>query len=141
MATFYTYAEVLTHDHVAWVAYVQGIKKTPPGVPISEILQRTGGVYEHRLGMKEEFRDQLRNAGRLPGNKELLSVAGLATVNISLEHLRNVDPDTRIVVGYGIDYTPEESMQLGLNREQPADPAATIDAKVDPAHPWRVERD
>ena|SRR5271166_4604606 len=140
MATFYTYAEVLTPDHVSWVAYVTGIKKNPPGVPINEILKRTGGVYEDRLEMKEEFREELRNVGRLTGNQELLAIAKLPTVNISLQHLRDVDPRTRIVVGYGLNYTPEESERFGLNRERVADPATTVDVSEDPAHPWRIKR-
>ena len=140
MATFTTFADVLTTDSISWVAYTTGVKKSAPGVPIKEILHRTGGVYVNRLEMSDAFRGQLRAAGRLPGNEELLKIADLPTVNISLEHLRGVDPNTRIVVGYGIEYTEEESARLGLNREQAIDPKRTVEVDVDPAHPWRVKR-
>ena len=140
MARFTTFADVLSPDSISWVAYTSGVSKNAPGVPIKEILKRTGGVYENRLEMPDSFREQLRTAGRLAGNEELVEIAKLSTVNISLEHLREVNPNTRIVVGYGIEYTDEESAVLGLNREQTPDPKRTVEVDVDPAHPWRVKR-
>jgi hypothetical protein len=140
MASFTTFADVLTSDSISWVAYTTGVTKNAPGVPIKEILQRTGGIYENRLEMSDAFREQLRTAGQLPGNEELLEIAALPTVNISLEHLRGVDPNTRVVVGYGIEYTEEESQQLGLNSDEAVDPTRTVQVDVDPAHPWQVKR-
>lgn len=140
MASFTTFADILTSDSISWVAYTAGVKKNAPGVPIKEILKRTGGVYEHKLEMSDAFRDQLRTAGRLPGNEKLLEIADLPVVSISLAHLREADPNARVVIGYGIEYSEAESRQLGLSTDAAPDPKKTVEVDVDPAHPWRVKR-
>jgi hypothetical protein len=140
MAKFTTFADVLTSDSISWAAYTSGVKKNVPGVPLKEILEHNGGVYVNRLEMRDAFREQLRTAGRLPGNEELLEIAERPTIDISLEHLRDVGPSTRIIVGYGIEYTDEEGEQLGLSSKMALDPKDTVEVDVDPAHPWRVKR-
>lgn len=140
MDRFSTYAEVLTPDHVTWKAYIAGIRKTPPGVLLKEILKRTGGVYENKLELTENFREQVRKLAQLTGDKELRELAKLPAVTISLEHLRDVDPETRIVCGYQLNYTQEESAQLGLTHEGPLDPKDTIVVNIDPENPLRVKR-
>lgn len=139
MAKFTTFADVLTSDSISWAAYTSGVTKKAPGVTIREILKRNGGVYVNRLEMRDDFREQLRTAGRLPGNEDLLEVADRPTIDISLEHLRDVGLDTRIIVGYGIEYTDEEGEQLGLSGKLVPDPKKTVEVDVDPAHPWRVK--
>lgn len=140
MASFGTFAEVVTADSITSVSYAAGVTKNPPGVPIKEILKRTGGVYENKLELTKKFREQVRTVARLTGDEELMKIAELPEVTVSLEHLRNVDPETRIHVGYWLEYTPEEMERLGLNRERPFDPKKAIAVGLDPAHPWRVER-
>jgi hypothetical protein len=140
MARFYTFAEILSADHVQWSAYVSGVKKNPPGVPISEVLERTGGLYENKMDMSGRFRDKLRTAGQLTGSEELLRIAELPTINISLEHLRDAPPNTRIVMGYGIEYTPEEGKRLGFKQGEDFDPTTTLDVETDPARPWRLKQ-
>jgi hypothetical protein len=140
MANFVTFADVLTSDSISWVAYTTGVKKNPPGVPIKEILKRTGGVYENKLQMTDAFREELRAAGRLPGNEQLLEIAEHPTVNISLEHLRDLDPNTRIIVGYGIEYADGEGELLGVASDEAVDPKRTVQVDVDPTHPWQVKR-
>lgn len=140
MASFTTFADVLTTDSISWVAYTTGVTKNAPGVPIKEILQRTGGVYENRLEMSDAFREKLRTAGQLPGNEALLEIAEQPTVKISLEHLRGVDPNTRIIVGYGIEYADGEGELLGVASDEAVDPKRTVQVDVDPTHPWQVKR-
>jgi len=140
MAKFTTYAEVLTPDHVTWKAYTAGIVKNPPGVPLKEILKRTGGVYENKLAFNDDFREQLRKVAELTGDSELMRLSQLDGVTISLEHLRPVDPETRIVNGYDLSYTTEESDRLGLTGNEPSDPKNTIVVNVDPDNPLHVER-
>ena len=140
MASFTTFADVLTTDSISWVAYTTGVTKNAPGVPIKEILQRTGGVYENRLEMSDAFREKLRTAGQLPGNEALLEIAEQPTVKISLEHLRGVDPNTRIIVGYGIEYADGEGEPLGVASDEAVDPKRTVQVDVDPTHPWQVKR-
>jgi hypothetical protein len=47
-------------------------------------------------------------------------------VPVSLEHLRHVDPRTRIVVGYRLDVTPAESPRLRNRLALPPDPTIRL---------------
>jgi hypothetical protein len=66
-------------------------------------------------------------------------VAQLPEVPVSLEHLRHVDPHTRIVVGYRLDATPAESPRLRRRLALPPDPRITLhfDEVVFPDTPGR----
>lgn len=56
-----------------------------------------------------------------------MSIANMTEITISLEKFRAADPKTtRIVLGWQMDYTPEESRQLGLKHEGAYDPRKTI---------------
>ena len=140
MARFWTYAEILTPDHIQWQAYKSGIKKNPPGVVLKDILEQTGGVYEIKMDLSDDFRGHVRKVAQLTADDELLRIANSSAVPVSLEHLRHVDPQTRIVCGYELDYTPEESEQLGLNRTVSYDARKTITVDLDPGNPIRVKR-
>jgi hypothetical protein len=141
MATFRTFAEVLTPDHIQWQAHEAGITDREPGVVIQDILERNGGVYENNLELTPKFREQVRNVAELTGDDELMKIANLPAVTISLEHLRDVDPQTRIVCGYRLDYTAEERTQLGLDHKGPYDPSKTICFELDPSNDMRVKPD
>jgi hypothetical protein len=68
------------------------------------------------------------------------AVASLSGVTISLEHLRGLDPSTRIVCGYGLDdFTDAERGRLPRD-ECPVDPATIIEGPFDPANPRRILR-
>lgn len=77
----------------------------------------------------------------MTGDKELLAIAGRATVTISLEHLRDVDPRTRTACGYRLDVTAWESEQLGLGHTGPYDPANTLLVTHDLENDLRVTDD
>lgn len=138
MAKFHTFAEPITADSVSWVAYIAGVTKNSPGVTIESILRRTDGVYEHKLQMRENFREQVRAVAQLTSDEELRKVADQTEVTISLEHLRDIDPETRIEVGYWLEYTSEERERLGIVEGKPFDPKRSVDVKLDPAKPWRI---
>jgi hypothetical protein len=140
MASFGTFAEVVAPDSITSVAYAAGVTKNTPGVPIKEILKRTNGVYENKLDLPKKLREEIRTVAQLTGDEELMKIAELPVVTVSLEHLRNVDPETRVYLGYWLEYTPKEMERLGLNRERPFDPKKAIAVGLDPANPWRVKR-
>lgn len=118
MAKFYTYAEVLTPDHFAMKAYAAGISKNPPGLLLRDVLRDTGGVYALTYDLPGPFREDMRKVAELTSDKELLSIADRGKVTVSLEHFHDANPETTwIVCGYGLDYTLEESNQLGLGRK------------------------
>jgi hypothetical protein len=59
-----------------------------------------------------KFREDIREIAELTSDDELRRIAELAEVLVSLEHLRDMDPQTRILVGYRLDVTPAESPRL-----------------------------
>jgi hypothetical protein len=125
VATFKTYAEVLRPDYIAARAFEAGITKCPPRLTLGDVLQRTGGVYETTLPLSPHFRDRIREVAELSGDEHLLRIAELEEVRISLEKFRDLDPQTRIVIGCRLDPTPEESARLPRD-EYPPDPKNTL---------------
>jgi len=141
MATFRTYAEALRPDHplmkihkaaLTWrpsryrPAEIERGMRAEPGVVLGDVLQRTGGVYETTTRMTPKFREDIREIAELTSDDRLLRIAELAEVPVSLEHLRQVDPQTRILVGYRLDVTPAESPRLGRRLALPPDPRITL---------------
>ena len=59
--------------------------------------------------MTPKFREDIHELAELTSDDRLLRIAELAEVPVSLEHLRQVDPQTRILIGYRLDVTPGES--------------------------------
>ena len=141
MATFRTYAEILRPDHPMMKNYQAAITRRPsryrsaeieqamraePGVALGDILQRTGGVYETTTRLTPKFREDIRAIAELASDDELLRIAELPEVPVSLEHLRHVDPPTRIVVGYRLNVSPAESPRLRRRLALPPDPRITL---------------
>ena len=127
VATFTTCAEVLQADHAQVLLYELGTIKRPPGLVLEDILRRTGGVYETTMYLSPRFRQEIREAAELTSDEQLLRIADLSEVPVSLEHLRHLDPQTRIIVGARLHITPEESDRLGRPRlELPPDPKTTV---------------
>jgi hypothetical protein len=138
MARFSTYAEVLTPEHVQWKMYTRGIGcGREPGLVLQDVLDRNAGRYETTMPMADNARERARICAEVSGDEEMARIASLSEVTISLEHLRGLDPSTRIVYGYSLgDYTPAERDRLP-RREGPAE---IIDGPFGPANPRRVLR-
>ena len=100
--------------------------RAEPGVVLGDVLQRTGGVYETTTRLTPKFREDIREIAELTSDDELLRIAELPEVPVSLEHLRHVDPQTRILVGYRLDVTPAESPRLRRRLALPPDPRITL---------------
>ena len=141
MATFRTYAEVLRPDHPMMKNYKASLTWRPsryrpadldrdmraePGVVLGDVLQRTGGVYETTTRLTPKSREDIREIAELTSDDELLAVSELPEVPVSLEHLRQADPQTRIVVGYRLDVTPAESPRLRRRLALAPDPGITL---------------
>ena len=155
MATFTTYAEILSPDHpimkirqaaITWrpsryrpAAIEQGMR-ADPGVLLGDVLKRTGGTYETTTRLTPKFRADIREIAELASDDQLLRIAELPEVPVSLEHLRHADPQTRIVVGYRLDVTPAESPRLRRRLALPPDPAIMLhfDEVVFPGSPDRL---
>ena len=154
MATFTTYAEILSPDHpmmkirrtaTTWrpsryrPAAIEQAMRADPAVVLGDILQRTGGTYETTTRLTPKFRADIREIAELASDDRLLRIAELPEVPVSLEQLRHADPQTRIVVGYRLDVTPAESPRLRRRLALPPDPAITLhfDEVVFPGSPDR----
>jgi len=121
MATFTGYADIVTPQHVLYKMYAAGIKKTPPGHRLGDLLKETGGVYEIELVIPEDMRANIRRVAELSSDEELQAIAERGTAPVSLEHLRGVDPQTLIVYGHYLGYTEEEGERLRLSPDQAPD--------------------
>ena len=141
MANFSTYAEALRPDHPLMKIHKAALTWRPsryrpaefdrdmraePGVVLEDVLQQTGGVYETTTRMTPSFREEIREIAELTSDGQLLRIAELADVPVSLEHLRHVDPQTRILIGYRLDVTPAESPRLRRRLALPPDPAIML---------------
>jgi hypothetical protein len=141
MATFRTYAEVLKPDHpmmkmrkatTTWrpssyrPAHIEQAIQAEPGVVLGNVLQRTGGAYETTTRLTPKSREDIREIAELTSDDQLLRIAELPEVPVSLEHLRHANPQTRIVVGYRLDVTPAESPRLRRRLALPPDPTITL---------------
>jgi len=141
MATFRTYAEVLGPDHplmknkarsTNWSpsryrsAEIEQAMRTEPGVALSDVRRQTGGGYETTTRLTPKFREDLREIAELTSDDDLRRIAELPEVPVSLEHLRHVDPRTRILVGYRLDVSPAESPRLRRRLTLAADPGITL---------------
>jgi hypothetical protein len=137
MATFRTYAEALRPDHplmkirartTHWSpsryrsAEIEQDMRAEPGVVLADVFQRTGGAYETMTRLTPKFREDIREIAELTSDDELFRVAELPEVPVSLEHFRDVDPQTRILAGYRLDVTPAESPRLRRRLALPPDP-------------------
>lgn len=132
MATFVDYAEVLTPQHEEYKVYAAGIRKTQPGVRLGDVLERTGGVYRMELEISRSMRDQMREAAQISSDKELLAIANRGSSVISLEHLRGLDPDTMVVIGHRLNFTPEESAILSPKYQADLSPKDAIYSDLHP---------
>jgi hypothetical protein len=141
MAIFRTYAEVLQPGHplmkihksaLAWSpgryrpAEFDQLMRAEPGVVLGDVLRRTGGTYETTTRMTTKFREDIREIAERSSDGQLLRIAELAEVPVSLEHLRQVDPQTRILIGYRLAVTPAESPRLSRRLALPPDPTITL---------------
>jgi hypothetical protein len=100
--------------------------RAEPGAVLADVFQRTGGAYETTVRLTPKFREVIREIAEVTSDDDLLGVAELAEVPVSLEHLRHVDPRTRILVGYRLDVTPAESPRLRRRLALPPDSAITL---------------
>ena len=127
MAIFRAYAKVLEPDDPAMRIYEAGLRICPgqPGLVLADVLRRTGGVYETTASLAPEFRDDIREVAELTSDAELLAIADLTEVPVPLDHLRGLDPQTRIVIRTELSYQVDEGARVSRAREH-RPPLATI---------------
>jgi hypothetical protein len=119
MAIFRAYAKVLEPDDPTMRIYEAGLRTCPgqPGLLLADVLRRTGGVYETTTLLLPQFRDDIREVAELTSDPELLAIADLTEVPVPLEHLRGLDPQTRIVIRAELRYEADEGARVRRTRE------------------------
>jgi hypothetical protein len=114
MAIFRAYAKVLEPDDPAMRIHEPGLRTCPgqPGQLLADVLRRTGGVYEMTTPLLPRLRDDIREVAELTSDPDLLAIADLTEVPVSLEHLRDLDPQTRIVIRAELRYEADEGARV-----------------------------
>lgn len=123
MATFRAYAKVLERDDPTMRIYEAGLRACPgqPGMPLGDLLRRSGGAYQTTTQLLPQLRDDIREVAELTSDAELLKVAELTEVPVSLEHLRGLDLQTRIIIRSELNYEADEGTRVSAaTRHRPA---------------------
>jgi hypothetical protein len=120
MAIFRAYAKVLEHSDPSMRIYEAGLRPCPgpPGLLLADVLRRTSGVYATTTPLSPRFRHDIREIAELTSDAELLAIANLTEIPVSLEHLRDLDPQTRIVIRTELHYEPGERARLSTPKER-----------------------
>lgn len=114
MARFQAFVKLLTPDDPAMKMLAAGVHtKQQVGTTLGELLQRTGGVYEVTVKLGDGMRKDMRQAAQLTGDSELAAIAQNEEIQISFEHLRGLDPETRVIVRKALIWGPGEAARLG----------------------------
>lgn len=122
MATFKTFAKAVSPEDPDSKAFAAGVIKSPPGNPLRDFLERTGGKYEYVLLLSPRFREEIRRVAELTSDARLLDIVERGQVTIPFEHLRGLDPETPITFGCTLSYSQSERERLGLMQKGPFDP-------------------
>lgn len=119
MAIFRAYAKVLEPSDPAMRIYEAGLSPCAgqPGLLLGEVLRQTGGLYETTTPLVPNLRDAIREVAELTSDEELLAIAGLTEVTVPLDHLRGLDPETRIVIRIELLYEADEGARVSRTRE------------------------
>jgi hypothetical protein len=119
MATFRAYAKVLDPGDPAMQVCEAGLRTCPgqPGLLLADVLRRTGGVYKTTTPLPPQLRDDIREVAELTSDPGLLAIADLTEVRVSLDHLRSLDPQTRIVIRTELCYEADEGVRVSSARE------------------------
>jgi hypothetical protein len=86
-AIFRAYAKVLEPGDPTMRIHEAGLRGCPgqPGLSLADVLRRTGGVYETTTHLTPQFRADIRVVAELTSDAELLAVADLTEVPVSLD--------------------------------------------------------
>jgi hypothetical protein len=120
MAVLQAYAKVLEPSDPSMRIYEAGLRACPgqPGLVLADVLRRTGGVYATTTTLPPHFRDDIREVAELTSDAELLAIAELTEVPVSLEHLRDLDLQTRIVIRSERHYEADEGARVSRARDR-----------------------
>jgi hypothetical protein len=107
VATFRTFTEVLAPDDPFLKRGQE--KGFAAGFVLADVLSQTGGAYQTTAPMSEKFRVCIRAVAELTSDDELLRIADLPEVPVSLEDCRQLDPQTHFVMVCRLDVSPAET--------------------------------
>lgn len=101
MAKFRTYVRVAAPDD------------NRQGLVVQRLLDWSHGVYEYRLILPPKLKEAIRQVAELTNDGALLEIAQRGEIQVSLEGLRGIDLQSKVIIGAGIDYEPGEAARLG----------------------------
>ncbi|WP_261569254.1 hypothetical protein [Frankia gtarii] len=106
---FSTFAHVVSPDD---------IRGGEGGRLLKDLLEESGGRYEHRHVLPDRAKNDIRKLAEATSNPGLAEIAEKSEIVISLEHLRDLDPNTtRIRIGARVDREDSDPRPLpGFDR-------------------------
>jgi hypothetical protein len=108
-----TFAEIFMPDHPMVNAQGGGINFA--GHLLRDVLRENGGRYQAKTELSDGIRDSVLRAAKLTKDNKLAAMASANSFVISLEHMRDLDPNTtRIVYGLRIHKDPEDGQTPGI---------------------------
>jgi hypothetical protein len=117
MARLQTFAEIVGSDELSSPLGETG---RSPGRPLREYIELADDAYVYNMPVPSVDRQRMHGIAKLDGNEGLRGIATVGSVPISLDHLRDSDPDKTLVrVGYKINYSQEEIEELKLDNSDP----------------------
>lgn len=86
------------------------------GIPLSTVLERTGGSYVWQYKPHKQLREGWLKTARATEDQVLEEIANADTIPISLEHLKGRDPSTtRIKVRFEVQHASiNDAAKAGL---------------------------
>ena len=113
MAELIVYADVLTPDDPRMMAFRDGDTKMPPGTLLRDILKFADADWNTTVTLNEAFKADIRRVGALTHDHHLLGLAEKPMHEVSLDHVRDADPQTTWVrVGARLDHSDEDNRLL-----------------------------
>jgi hypothetical protein len=76
-----------------------------------------GRAASTRTPLLPQLRDDIREVAELTSDPELLAIADLTEVPVPLDHLRGLDPQTRIIIRTELCYEADEGARVSRARE------------------------
>jgi len=110
-----------TRKHHTWASRSL-TKKNPNGRSVAEVLADADAQGKMRIYISPDSKLLFERAAKLPGNAHFAEIAQLGYVEVDLSSLKSCSGSDRVIVGFEVSWTEEESQALGLRDDNPSSP-------------------
>lgn len=85
------------------------------GLVLQRLLEWSHGAYEYKLILPPRFKEDIQRVANLTSDAALLEIVRRGEILVSLEELRGVDLQSKVIVEAHLNYEPGEAEALGGN--------------------------